>query len=70
MDCSLPVSFIHEITQARILEWTAISYSRGYSQPKDQTSISCMQMEYLPLSQSVILEFEILFTTIRKIIII
>ena len=31
MDSSLPGSFIHEIFQARILEWVAISFSRRYS---------------------------------------
>ena len=34
MDCSLPVSSIHGIFQARILEWITISFSRGYSQWK------------------------------------
>ena len=33
MDCSLPGSCVHEIFQARILEWVAISFSRGSSQP-------------------------------------
>ena len=32
-DCSLPVSCVHEIFQARTLEWGAISFSRGSSQP-------------------------------------
>ena len=36
MDCSPPVSSNHAIFQARILEWVAISYSRGSSQPRDQ----------------------------------
>ena len=35
MDCSLPGSSIHGILQARILEWIAISFSRGSSQPRD-----------------------------------
>ena len=35
MDCSLPVSSVHRILQVRILEWVAISYSRGSSQPRD-----------------------------------
>ena len=35
MDYSLAGSFIHEIFQARILQWIAISFSRGSSQPKD-----------------------------------
>ena len=37
MDCSLPGSSVYEIVQARILEWVAISSSRGSSQPSDQT---------------------------------
>ena len=31
MDCSPPGSSVHGISQARILEWVAISYSRGSS---------------------------------------
>ena len=37
MDCSPPGSSIHEIFQARVLEWVAISFSRGSSWPRDQT---------------------------------
>ena len=33
MDCSLPGSSIHGIFQARVLEWVAISFSRGFSHP-------------------------------------
>ena len=40
MDCSLPGSSVHEIFQARVLEWVAISFSRGSSQPRDPTWIS------------------------------
>ena len=38
MDCSPPGSSVHGILQARILEWVAISFSRGSAQPKDWTS--------------------------------
>ena len=31
MDCSLPVFSFHGVLQARILEWVAISYSKGSS---------------------------------------
>ena len=31
MDCSLPDPFVHGLLQARILEWVAIPFSRGYS---------------------------------------
>ena len=40
MDCSAPGSFVHGTSQARILEWVAIFFSRGSSQPKDRTYIS------------------------------
>ena len=41
MDCSPPGCPVHEIFQARILEWVAISFSRGSSQPRDRTRVSC-----------------------------
>ena len=41
IDCILPDSFVHGISQARILEWVAISFSR-WSQPRDQTHIFCI----------------------------
>ena len=44
MDCSPPGFFVHEISQARILEWVAISYSRGFSQPKDRNGVSCSSL--------------------------
>ena len=40
MDCSLPGSSIHGIFQARVLEWAAISFSRGSSWPRDRSRIS------------------------------
>ena len=40
MDCSFPGSSAHGILPARILEWVAISFSRGSSQPRDQTCIA------------------------------
>ena len=42
MDCSLPGSSIHGIHQARILEWTAISFSMGSSRSRDRTQVSCI----------------------------
>ena len=39
-DCSSPGSSIHGIFQARILEWVAISFSRGSSWPRDHTQFS------------------------------
>ena len=40
MDCCLPGSSVHGIVQARILEWVAISFSKGSSQPRAQTWVS------------------------------
>ena len=40
MDCSLPGSSVHGIFQATVLEWIAISFSRGSSQPRDRTRVS------------------------------
>ena len=42
MDYSLPGSSVHEILQARILEWVTISFPRGSSQPRDWTWVSCI----------------------------
>ena len=47
MDCSLPGSSVHGIFQARILEWVAISSSRGSSQPRDRTLVSCIGRWFL-----------------------
>ena len=50
MDYSLPGSSVHGIFQARILEWDAISSSRGSSQPRDWTYISyisCIGLQIL-----------------------
>ena len=42
VDCSLPGSSVHGISQARILGWVAISFSRGSSRPRDRTCVSCI----------------------------
>ena len=42
VDCSPPGPSVHEILQARILEKVAISSSRGFSPPRDQTQVSCI----------------------------
>ena len=42
MDYGLPGSSVYGILQAKILEWVAISSSRGFSQPRDQTHGSCV----------------------------
>ena len=37
---SLPGASVHEIFQVRILEWVAISFSKGSSQPSDQSTLN------------------------------
>ena len=36
------IAHVHGILQARLLEWVAIPSSRGSSQPRDQTRVSCV----------------------------
>ena len=47
MVCSPPGSSVHGISQARILEWVTISFSRGSSRPRDWTCISCIGKQIL-----------------------
>ena len=69
MDCSLPGSSVQEILQARILEWVAISFFRGSSQPRDRiwasrivgrcftiwaTKEVSMRYYYIPIRMSII----------------
>ena len=49
VNCSLPDSCVHGISQARILEWVAVSSSRGSSPPRDQTE-SPESANSLPMS--------------------
>ena len=42
MDCSPPASSVRGISQARMLEWAVISFSRGSSRPRDRTRVSCI----------------------------
>ena len=47
MDYSPPGSSVHRISHARILEWIAISFSRGSSQPRDRTWVSYIGRQIL-----------------------
>ena len=47
MDCRLPGSSVHGISQARIPEWVVISFSRGSSWPRVQSCISCIDRQIL-----------------------
>ena len=50
MDCSRPDSSVHGILQARILQWVAIPFSRGSSQPRDQIQVSCIAGGFFTIS--------------------
>ena len=49
MDYSLPGSSVYGILQARILEWVAIPFSRGSSQPRDRTWVSYIAGRFFPI---------------------
>ena len=40
LDCGPPGSSVYEISQARILEWVVIPFSRGSFWPRDQIQVS------------------------------
>ena len=50
MDCSLPGSSVHEISQARILEWVAISSLGNLPDPGIEPASPTLQADSLPLS--------------------
>jgi len=45
--CSLSGSSVHRISQTRILEWVALFFSMGSSQPRDWTQFSCISRRIL-----------------------
>ena len=49
VDCSPPVSSVHGISQARILDWVVIFFSRGSSQPREiERGSPALQADSLP----------------------
>ena len=46
VDCSPPGPSAHGIFQARIVEWFAIPFSRGFSWPRDRTHVSCIASNF------------------------
>ena len=69
VDCSPPGSFVHGILQARILEWIAISFSRGPSWPRDRTQVSHIAGRHFNLGatrESVILKIRNLYVLGQK----
>ena len=54
-DSSLPGSSVCGISQARILEWVAISFSRGSSPPRDGTRVSCIAGRFFTTREAPVL---------------
>ena len=46
MDCNPSGSSVHGILQVRMLEWVFIPFSKGFSQPRDWTQISCVAVRF------------------------
>ena len=65
VDYSPPGFSIHGIFQARILEWVAISYSRGSSWPRDQNCLLHWQAYSLPLKHWVSPKLHIQFSSVQ-----
>ena len=65
MDCSPPGCSLHGISQERLLEWVAISSSRGSSQPRDWTCISCVSCRGIVPLSSGHLTFPLGLATVR-----
>ena len=58
MDCSPPGSSVCGILQARVLEWVAIPFSRGFSLPRDRIWVSCIAGGFFttdPLGKPIVL---------------
>ena len=50
MDYSLQGSSVHGILKAKVLEWVAIAFSRGSSQLRNQTKVSCIAGRFFKLT--------------------
>ena len=73
IDCSPPGSSLHGISQARILEWVAMPSSRGSSQARDRSQVSCIAGGFFTicasreaLEVSCLFEFEVLHSHTPK----
>ena len=65
-DSSPPGSSVHAILQARILEWVAIPFSRGSSQPRDQTRVFCIASRFFIKTPNTSIEKTVFKKTVNK----
>ena len=57
VDLSLPGSSVHGVLHARILEWVAMPFARGSSQPRDRTQVKLQKLvkgKLLPLELKIL----------------
>ena len=69
MDYHSPASSVLWILQARILVWVAISSSRGYSQLRDWTQVSCIEGRFFTIWATRVHPYEFQCGTLTKMII-
>ena len=65
MDCSPQGSSVHEILQARILEWVAIFSSRGSFLPRDRTCVSCISSVFTGRFSATVPPWKPMFGSVR-----
>ena len=61
MDCSPPGSSVHGISQARLLKWVAISFSRGSSQSRDRPQVSSTAGRFFSVSATSVAQARVLW---------
>ena len=68
MDYSLPASTVHGILQARILQWVAIPFSRGSSQPRGRTGVSCIAGRFFTIWATREADRNVNYVLFRKVV--
>ena len=66
VDCCLPGSSMHSISQAGILEWVAISFFKGSSRPRDQTRVSRVSCRFAPPGKPVYVD-QLLYPIVNQL---
>ena len=67
MDCSTLGSSVYEILQARILEWVAISFSKGSSRSRDWTWVSCIAGRFFTVWATILKYYHLTILQPRKL---
>ena len=67
MDCSGPGSSVHGISQARILEWVAIRFSRDLPNKRNESASVAWQADSLPLSHQYIYKVKVKVKSLSRV---